>query len=132
MPLGWKRAMPELARAVPLLPVLLLLATVGCQQTRFADERLAMRGDNLGQTCSAVERSEQRRPRQLARTTDRAAARVARARSAARENAAELEQVRRRRWERWNERGPDYAWHVLRILGGRPERIERNAIILFF
>ena len=91
-----------------------------------------MRADRLADVINTIEECERKRPQQLERTIDVVRARAARSFQASRANADECERYWRRNWERWTERLPVYEQRAGEILGGKPGRIERNAVILFF
>ncbi len=117
---------------LPVAGLATILLVAGCSHADFAEQQVTMRGEHLSKTVEAIVKSERRRPRQLARTADTIRATVSRDTNASRANIDEIRGYWKRDCNRWIERQPVYREKAREILGGDPERIERNAIILFF
>ena len=110
---------------------MVLLGLAGCRSGDHAQQRVTMRADRLANVINTIEERERKRPAQLERSVELIGARVARARQASRANTDECERYWRRSWERWAERLPVCEQRAGEILGGKPRRIERTAVILF-
>lgn len=127
-----ENARPLLRAAVLTLAASVLLGSAGCQHAGVAEDRLVFRSERVARTARAIERQESVRPQRLDRTLREIDRDLRRAAAASRTNIAEMDVYHRARWQRWSERQPVYRDATRRILGGKPERIQPNAIILFF
>jgi hypothetical protein len=127
-----ENARPLLRAGVLTVAASVLLGAAGCQHAGVAEDRLVFRSERVARTARAVERRESLRPQRLERTLREIDRDLRRAAAASRTNIAEIDVYHRDRWQRWSERQPVYQYETRRILGGKPERIEPNAIILFF
>jgi hypothetical protein len=91
-----------------------------------------LRSSRAERTAIAAVHQEQKRPAALARTVNIIRRSEHRHAEASRANLDELTAWWQRDCQRWIERQPIYRDEARRILGGKPDRIEGNAIILFF
>lgn len=91
-----------------------------------------MRREHLGDTISAIVESERRRPRKLTRSADMLGAALSRDIRGARATVEVLERCLRRDWDCWLADPPRYWPQARELLEGKPESIERSAIILLF
>ena len=114
------------------LAIGLVVAGGGCRHADLADQRFELRCQRLGRTANVAVESERGRLAALSRTASAVRESEHRHAAASRDNLDELQAYWMRDWERWIERQPLYRDGAWRILGGHPDRIERNAIILFF
>lgn len=110
----------------------ILAFTAGCRHEDFARDRLEMRGGHIAEVADTVARSETRRPMVLDRTTDRIRETIAIDVRRMPRNQRALEDYARHDWTRLRSRSPEYRRNAERILWGRPDTIERNAISLFY
>lgn len=119
------------------LSVVLLSASVvcGCASTpnsRYAERRFNERIQGMGRTLDAYAESEAKRPGNLARDFAFIGEDIA---NDARQFDRDLRWWDRQlhnEFARFAARQPDYWREAARIFGGKPERIERNAIDLFY
>ncbi|MFQ5806449.1 MAG: hypothetical protein ACE5I3_08365 [Phycisphaerae bacterium] len=109
-----------------------LLGAGGCRQSRLAEQRVALRGEHLARTVDTAVKHERSRPRRLARTLNQIHWQVRRDAEASRANVDGMKRYWRSEWRRWLQRRPAYRDEASRVLLGKPDRIECNAIILFF
>ncbi len=123
---------PGRARAGSLAMAAVLVLLAACKPAPYAERRLQMRVDSMRTTAQTWAKTEESRPGKVERD-------VAYARQILDRDAAHME--RDARWfvdwqkrdvERWRKRGPIYLDKAGKILWGEPERIEENAITLFF
>jgi len=115
-----------------LLPLALAGASVGCQNADFAERRLAMRDESLRWTADVWAKSEESRPEQLQTALAYIPANEERHAEALDWDAREARRLLRDDVDRWQQRQPLYWKEVGRILWGRPDEIERNAIIMLY
>ncbi len=137
-----------------LLPLAALIASAGCQKLNdaspwadertpapdmnspgsdYAEQRLNFRLSRIRYDVAFATEAEAQRPQRLARTAELLA--VTRPRhdvERLRANVQEAGRLIRQDCQRWQERQPLYWEEALRILYGKPEHIEHNAITLFF
>lgn len=107
-------------------------AGTGCRHADLAERRLALRSSRVERTASAVVHQEQKRGPALKRTVNIIRQSEQRHAEAARANLDEIDAYWQRDCQRWIERQPIYRDEARQILWGKPDRIEGNAIILFF
>lgn len=125
-------ARPRLLAVAACLSLVALLASAGCEPSPDAQRQVRMRTNNMARTASVYAGSEASRPGKLQRAGDyismsvqRDVARVPRA-------GGYIEDWWNRDCKRVQERQPVYLDEAGRILWGKPETIEHNAIIMFF
>ena len=109
-----------------------LAGAAGCRHADLAEQRLTLRCQRVARTVETAQKHESRRPRRLANTVQEINRGVQRHAEASRGNVDECNLRWQRESHRWLERQPVYREGARRILRGKPNRIERNAIILFF
>jgi hypothetical protein len=109
-----------------------LVGATGCRHADLAEQRLAMRCERVARTVDTARKRESHRPRRLARTLNEIDRSVRRHARASRVNADEIERYWQRDAQRWLKRQSLYRREAGRVLRGKPDRIERNVIILFF
>jgi len=107
------------------------LAT-GCQHNQFAERQAAIRVEKLGRTAETWAAAEQSRPARLDRMVRHAAWYFDNQAVEFNRNLRGAGWYLKRDLDRAGCRLPAYGEEALRILYGKPERIERNAIILFY
>jgi hypothetical protein len=118
--------------------MVLLAASPGCQDSRssnslaaLAENRAEMRTRWLLWTAEILARQEQRKPAQLERTLKLFERGVRDDVAQTERNLRMLDHYLRREFERFEERMPLYQREAERLLGGKPQNIPRNAVILF-
>lgn len=104
----------------------------GCHHAGRAEQQVAMRGERLAKTISAITENERTRARQLGRSVDVIHAALLGDIKASRANVGEIKRYWQRDWNRWIERLPVYRQQTRELLRGTPGSIGPNAIILFF
>jgi hypothetical protein len=121
-------------RLLPLAGALIgmLVAGEGCRHADLAERRLARRCDGMAHTVNTAAKREGGREQRLAHTFDKIDKGVRRHAEASSANVGRIETRWRRQWQRWFRRQPAYWNAVHRFLAGKPDHIERNAILLFF
>jgi hypothetical protein len=115
-----------------LLSAGMAVASVGCQHSPPADRRTRMRTEKMQATARVWAKSEQGRPAKVRRALEFIPQDLERQRAALKRSAAHVEDWQKRDFERWRQRQRVYLDEAGRILWGKPEQIERNAIILFY
>lgn len=125
--LTWSIRCGMLVLAAATLSVL-----VGCQHQGLARRQLDRRVTRLERTISVAETSERSRPARLERTVAAIQARMDSSVQRTQRNAIAIERYWDRTWQLWEERQPRYRRDLERVFLGEPERIEPNAIIMFF
>ncbi len=127
-------AVKRVCQLLPPAGVLMgaLVAAGGCRNADWAERRLALRSEGMAHTVAATAKREGWRPRRLAYTLDKIERGVGRRVELSRANVDEIRLYQQREWQTWLERQPAYRKAARRVLGGKPDRIERNAITLFF
>jgi hypothetical protein len=118
--------------ATRLLPLALAGASVGCQNADFGERRLQMRDGSLRWTADVWAKSEESRPERLGTAVAYIQANEERHAEALDWDAREARRLLRDDVDRWQQRQPLYWKEIGRILGGRPDEIERYAIIMFY
>lgn len=144
-PIAARRPAPVLSRGKPKAgngirawsgAILLALAVTGlapgCRPSPYADRRLQMRLDNMRETLDAAGRSEASRPAKLEAAGQYIDMSLRRSARRLVDNAREAERMVQRDVQRFGDLQPVYLRETLRLLWGRPERIEENFITLFF
>lgn len=91
-----------------------------------------MRTDNLERTATAFADSEGRRPANLQRSLDYIPMSLERDVERFERSTNYAKFLWDRELQRFQERQPTYLEETGRILWGKPQNIERNAIIMFF
>jgi len=126
--------MPSILRklALTVSAAALLLAALGCRHQELARRELQLRADSGRRTFDLAVRHERSRPQHLRQTAEAIRSSDARRAKACRDNAKELAAYSHRQWERWQQRQPAYWRELRRLTAGKPDRIERNAILLFY
>lgn len=129
-----RHARPTLAPAVGgvAIGILALLGAGGCQHEDLARERWELRQAHVKNVGDAIARSEASRPGKLRHTSARINQAIATDVERTRQNPSELSDYISRDAARWRQRQPEYRDAIERILRGEPERIEPDAIILFY
>lgn len=123
----------RLGGALPaLLAALAALAATACQHRDYAERRLALRERHLQQTQRIWERQERTAPVRLGRTLAAAERELRDDDRSTRENVRELAEWVDQDVRRWTRKQPVYRAEIERILRGRPQNIERNAIWMFY
>jgi len=109
-----------------------LIVLSGCDPSPYAQRRLRMREERLNYTVQTWARSEEIRPGRLEhdiafipQDLELHAARLKRA-------GQWFVDWQKRDAERFRQRGPIYLDKTGKVMWGKPERIEDNAITLFF
>lgn len=119
--------------ALPLGLVLTLLPLAGCQHQHLAQERAQTRLDRFASTPAYLAESEAGRPQRFVGTADYFGWYFRHQTEEFGANAqAAAGQFLGRDVQRAGERLPADGKEAVRMLYGRPERIEENAILLFF
>jgi hypothetical protein len=121
-----------LRATVFIAPILPALTASGCTQPDLARQRLERHDRSMHWTIDTPAARDRAGAQRTARTVSLAGRGAEREARLARGNLDEIAAYGRRDWERWFQRQPRYGREAGRILRGKPERIERNAIILFF
>lgn len=99
---------------------------------RYARERLQHRVDGMGRTLDAYAETEAKRPANLARAAEFIEDDIAHDAWQLDRDLRWWDTELRKEFARFAARQPDYWREAARIFGGKPERIERNAIDLFY
>ena len=111
----------------------LLLIFPGCDDpSPYAQQRLRMREERLSHTAQTFVKSEKDRPAMLARDAAFIPADIKLHATRLRAASEWFVNWQKRDIDRFRERMPVYRDETERILRGHPERIENNAITLFF
>jgi hypothetical protein len=109
-----------------------LMGLMGCEPSKYSAQRLKMREERLTDTAKLWARAEETRPARLERAgkfiQDDLALHDARLKRA----AQWFVDWQKRDVQRFEERGPVYLDKTGKILWGKPERVEDNAITLFY
>lgn len=108
-----------------------LLGVGACRHADLAERRLALRRQGMARSVATAAKCESWRPRRLAHTLNALRQGARRDTESSRANLKEINAYWRREWRRWRERQPAYRDRARRVLLGKPERIERHAIVLF-
>ena len=108
-----------------------LCFSTGCRHADLADERYERRVASLHRTTDAYLDRESRSPRRLARAGDFINERLRQKSRATRQNFREFHAYVERDLRRWKANQPRYRKDIARFFRGKPENIERTAIILF-
>lgn len=123
----------DLRRATQLLlPLALLAANAGCRHHDLAAGRLEARQAKLHQTAETWAQTEQSRPSRLARTAQHGVWYFQHQAEELDRNLSGAARYLERDLRRWRDRQRVYREKALDLLYGKPERIEPNAIILFY
>jgi hypothetical protein len=126
-----------LVRAVPRyligtsLGIGLAIGVSGCRHEPLAQHRLATRWDNIRTTTEKIADREAENPRRLARAAEFIADNLQHHAAALERDLLGAAAYLERDLRRWHESQPTYWREAGRILLGKPETIERTAIILF-
>jgi hypothetical protein len=131
-----KTLLSAVRRCLRLLPtsaavVGALAGAAGCRHADLAEQGLALRGARMARTAKLVVQQEQSRPRRLAYALNEVHRGLQRDAEMSRANIDEIKLYWQSEWQQWRECEPVYRDRVNRVLRGKPERIEPNAIILF-
>lgn len=118
--------------------LVLLAGAGGCESPRssdslasFAENRMEMRSRWLLWTAEMLVEQEQRKTEQLERTLKLFERGIRDDVAQTGRNLRMLDYYLRREFERFEERMPLYQHEAQRLLGGKPQNIPRNAVILF-
>lgn len=109
-----------------------LCYSTGCRQADLADERYQRRVASLHRTTDAYLDRESKSPQRLARAGDTIDEKLKQKSRATRQNFRELHAYIERDLRRWERNQPRYRKDIARFFRGKPENIERTAIILFW
>ncbi|HUU99113.1 MAG TPA: hypothetical protein VM487_25550 [Phycisphaerae bacterium] len=126
-----------LARAMPRqligtsLGIGLAIGVTGCRHEPLAQRRLAMRWDNIRTTTERITDREAQSPQRLARAAEFTRDDLRRHAIAFERDLHGVAAYLERDLRRWQESQPTYWRETGRLLRGKPETIERTAIILF-
>lgn len=117
--------------------VLLAAASLvgGCASTpnsRYAEKRFDARIHGMGRTLDAYAESEAKRPGYIARDVRFIGEDIANDTRQFDRDLRWWDIQLRNEFARFAARPPDYWREAVRVFGGKPERIERNAIDLFY
>ena len=104
----------------------------GCQHEALAQKRLHVHQRSMESTLKQVAKSEQTRAPNLQRTWSHIEGSWQRDVRHSRENGPEAEAIWQWHTRAWNRNSRLYGPEAARILFGRPERVEPNAIILCY
>jgi hypothetical protein len=115
-----------------LLSGVVLLGAAGCQHQALAERRLGYRADALHWTAETLARSEQMHWEDLGDGLAYIPENEQRHAEWLAQSAEGAAQMLRDDVERWQQRQPLYWKEFGRILRGRPEEIEPNAIVMFY
>ncbi len=110
----------------------LLVATAGCQHRQLADKLTARRLQSLSDTADTFAKSEGRRPRELCESLVYADSYFRRQAVELGRNINETGRLAKQEAGRVEHHLIPYSNDALRIMYGKPEEIEENAIILFY
>lgn len=119
------------------LSVVVVTASLVCGCTsaaneRYAAQRLQQRIEGMGRTLDAYAETEAKRPGNLARAAAYFEEDIAHDARQLDRDLRWWDKELRKEFARFAARQPDYWREAARIFGGKPERIERNAIDLFY
>ncbi len=109
-----------------------LCYSTGCRRADRADERYQRRVASLHRTTDAYLDRESKSPQRLARAGDTIDEKLKQKSRATRQNFRELHAYIERDLRRWERNQPRYRKDIARFFRGKPENIERTAIILFW
>ncbi len=109
-----------------------LLPATGCQHPGEARRAAARREASLAHTFTIYINAEQQRPQKFARTIDLIEQRVSTDAARTAEWPRRLSRLIERDAERFARRQPVYREEIVRTFSGHPERMEHNAIVLFY
>jgi len=109
---------------------LLLTHTAGCQTSRLAEKRLEKRRLSTRVVFEMCSRSEARRSGQLRRDLDFIPVNMTRHGEKLEHMIGYVGYLAERDMERWQARQPEYVRRAGAILRGKPERIERSAVLM--
>ena len=131
---------PKIERKLCRFPGILVSACLlgltaaggGCRHADLAERRFALRCNRVERTADAAAEGERVRVAAITRTVNAIHRNESRHVEASRANLDELDAYWQRDCQRWIERQPIYRDEAWRILRGKADRIESNAIILFF
>ena len=110
----------------------IVAGAIGCHRGDLAARRTTMRGEQLGDTLSVIVESERKRPRKLTRSAEMLGAALSRDIRGAGATIEVIKRCLQRDRDRWLSDPPRYWPHARKLLEGKPENIERSAIILLF
>gem|GEM_PF-1909670 len=108
-----------------------LLAT-GCQPSSLASRRVQARLERVSDTAQTWAAREQSRPDKLQRAAEFIDRDLRQNAERLRRDGQYVVQWQARNVTHWRARQPVYRDKAAQLLWGKPERIERSAIILFF
>jgi len=126
-----------LARALPhqliatWLGIGLAIGVTACRQEPLAQRRLALRWDNIRTTTERIADREAESPQRLTRAAEFIRDDLRRHATAFEHDLHGVAAYLERDLRRWQESQPTYWRETGRLLSGKPETIERTAIILF-
>ncbi|MCG3128926.1 MAG: hypothetical protein CHACPFDD_03822 [Phycisphaerae bacterium] len=106
--------------------------TVGCAPSPRSDTRLAYRVANMANTIGIVEDAEVQRPRTFNDTLGVWTRGIEQDARKTGRHPELIDQYYRFQFKRWNDRQPFYRRTLEGVFSGQPERIEGNAITLFY
>ena len=123
----WRVAAPLTA-----LSLLFVAANMGCEPSPRAERQVRMRTDNMARTLGGLASSEASRPARLQTSLDFIPSALARDANKLQRSGDYAKFWWDRQLQRFQERQPVYRDEAGRILWGKPQRIEHDAIIMFF
>ncbi len=109
-----------------------MLGSAGCQHQALAERRLGYRADALRWTADTLARSERMHGEDLGVTLAYIPENEQRHAESLAQSADGAARMLRDDVQRWQQRQPLYWKEIGRILRGRREEIEPNAIIMFY
>jgi hypothetical protein len=109
----------------------LAIGVSGCRYEPLAQRRLAMRWDNIRTTTERITDREAENPQRLTRAAEFIRDDLHRHATAFEHDLHGVAAYLERDLRRWQESQPTYWRETGRLLRGKPETIERTAIILF-
>ena len=107
------------------------LGLAGCQQENLAQQRVQRREQSIGRTAEALVKQEQVRPSKLAKVGPYADHEIRRDTEYLSRDLGTAQRILERDLRRFQERKPRYLDETGKQLWGKPETIERNAVLLF-
>jgi len=110
----------------------LALGATGCQNQKLAEQRSRTRIERLEHTTQIWAASERGRPAKTVQMLRHGEWYIQHQTEELDRNGREAGRLIEREFRRPEDRGPALGEWGLKLLYGKPERIERNAIILFF
>ena len=110
----------------------LLVALPACRQQTMADKQTHMRLQSTHETAACAWLGETGRPQRMKNTSAHIEDSIDRDLRKSENNVGDVQRYWQRDWDRWFERDGRYGPEAWKIIRGKTDRIEPNAIILFF